>query len=99
MNPLNASPSRVANTTGYNEFSQLVGVYRLLGYALGINLNSLNLDNPVNLTLAPGVIAGAAYYKILAITLNNASLSLNTAQVGVFTATGGGGSIRIDRRH
>ena len=92
MNPLNAPISRVANLTPYNEFAPLVGVYRLLGYALGANLNSLNLDNAINLQLVPGVAAGSAFYKVLAITLNNASVSLTTAQVAVYTGLGATGT-------
>lgn len=92
MNPLNQPVSRVANLTPYNEFAPLVGVYRLLGFALGVNLNSLNLDNPIPLQLVPGVAAGSANYKVLAITLNNASVSLTTAQAAVFTAPGGAGN-------
>ena len=92
MNPLNAEISRVANLTPYNEYQSLVGVYRLLGSALGVNLNSLNLDNAIALSLVPGVAAGAAFYKALAITLNNASTSLTTAQVAVYTGLGATGT-------
>lgn len=90
--PLNVSASRIANTTGYNEYAQAVGVYRLLGYALGINLNSLNLDNPVVLSLIPNAGAGTVNYKVLAITVNNASVNLTTAQLAVYTAAAAGGT-------
>ena len=92
MNPLNTSPSRIANTTGYNEYQQAVGVYRLLGSALGCNLNALNTDTAVSLNLVPGVAAGSANYKVLAVTMNNASVNMTTAQVAVYTAPAAGGT-------
>jgi hypothetical protein len=92
MIPLVAPTSRVANLLPTNEFSQLVGVYRLLGYALGVNLNSLNLDNTLALNLVPGVAAGSAYYKVGAITVNNASINLTTAQLAVYDAPAAGGN-------
>ena len=92
MTPLNAAPSRVANTTGYNEFSQLVGVYRLLGYATGVNLNALNTDTAITINLVPGVAAGSANYKVHEITMNNASANLTTAQAAVYTAAAAGGT-------
>ena len=92
MNPLNQPISRVANFTPYNEFATLVGVYRLLGVALSVNLNSLNLDTPIPLQLVPGVAAGSAFYKIQAVTVDNASTSLTTAQVALYTAPAAGGT-------
>jgi len=93
MNPLNISNNRVANATKANIWNTgVVGVYRLLGVAYGINLNSLNLDNPIALNLVPEAGAGTAYYKVGAITVNNASTSLTTAQLAVYDSASGGGN-------
>jgi hypothetical protein len=93
MNPLNIAQSRIANKAP-NQVSNagMTGVYRLLGFALGINVNSLNLDNPIPLNLIPEAALGAAYYKVGAITVNNASVSLTTAQIAVYDAPAAGGN-------
>ena len=93
MTPLNISNSAIDNCTKANFWTfGTSGIYRLLGVAYSVNLNSLNLDNPVVLTLVSEAAAGAAYYKVGAITMNNASTNLNTAQVGVYTAVAAGGN-------
>lgn len=93
MNPLNIAQSRVSNKAP-NQLSAsgVTGVYRLLGVAYGINLNSLNLDNPITLNLVPEAQLGSVYYKVLAVTVNNASISLTTAQLAVYDAPAAGGN-------
>jgi hypothetical protein len=53
----------------------------------GVNFNSANTDNAVTITLP----AGITRYLITRTMISNASASISTATVGVFTATGGGG--------
>lgn len=61
----------------------------LLKYKLaGVNFNSANTDNALTITLPSGV----ARYTIYAIEISNASHTLVTATIGLFSATGGGGT-------
>jgi hypothetical protein len=53
----------------------------------GVNFNSANTDNAVAITLP----AGVTRYLITRTMISNASASISTATVGVFTSTGGGG--------
>lgn len=92
MKPLAVATNHVGQRTNSKLYEHIVGVYRLLGYALGVNLNSLNLDNPINLVLMPAVGAGLVNYRIKEVTLNNPSISLTTAQVGLYTAVAAGGT-------
>lgn len=55
--------------------------------AKAVNFNSANSDTSVAITLP----AGVARYAIDSVWLNNASTSISTATVGVFTGAGGGG--------
>jgi hypothetical protein len=59
-----------------------------LRYALtGVNFNSANTDNALTITLPTGVTR----YAVAGVRINNASASISTATIGVFTSTGGGG--------
>lgn len=62
------------------------GVPRIIGYALGVNCNSATTDTAVNLYLLPG-----ANFVVTKFQANNASVSLTTATVSLYTATGGSG--------
>jgi hypothetical protein len=52
-----------------------------------VNFNSANTDNTLAITLP----AGIQRYAVEAVWLSNASVSISTATVGVFTAAGGTG--------
>jgi hypothetical protein len=62
-----------------------IGVMRFIKTA--VNFNSANTDNAVTITLPTGITR----YLITRTMISNASASISTATVGVFTATGGGG--------
>ena len=93
MNPLNVAQSRIANKTPQQVAMQtgLTGVRRLLGVAYGVNLNALNTDTPIVLNLVPEAGAGAVNYMIRGVQVNNASVSLTTAQGALYTAAAAGG--------
>lgn len=60
----------------------------LVRYALtGVNFNSASTDNQVAITLPSSI----ARYTVSSIILSNASASISTATVGVFTAAAAGG--------
>lgn len=69
-------------------FSQakVLGVPRIIGYALGVNVNQTNTDILVNLFLLPGT-----NFTVTKAQVNNASVSLTTATASVYTASGGSG--------
>jgi hypothetical protein len=58
------------------------------GYVDNVNFNAANTDTPIAITLP----AGIANYKINGVIIANASASLTTATVGLFTAPGGAGT-------
>jgi hypothetical protein len=62
-----------------------LGVLRITLSA--VNFNSANTDNAVTIPLPSGITR----YAITRVMLSNASASISTATVGVFTSTGGGG--------
>lgn len=55
--------------------------------AKGVNFNATNTDTSVAVTLPPGITR----YAVSSVWLNNASASISTATVGVFTAAAAGG--------
>ena len=55
---------------------------------LGVNFNSANTDNPININLP----SGYTRYRIATIRLSGANATLSTATCGVFTSTGGSGA-------
>ena len=58
--------------------------YGCLGFMNAVNLNAANSDNALTIE--------SARYRLDKITVENASVSLTTATLGVFTAAGGGGT-------
>jgi hypothetical protein len=56
---------------------------------IGVNLNSANTDNAMSVPLP----VGFTRWKVNATFVSHASVSLTTATLGVFTATGGGGQV------
>lgn len=62
------------------------GIPRIIGYALGVNCNVTNTDLAVPLYLLPG-----ANFTVTKFQVNNASVSMTTATVSLYTASGGGG--------
>lgn len=82
---LGSSVLTLPAATGVVATTANVGNYR---FALtGVNFNSGNTDNPIAITLPPGI----SRYAVAAVRITNASASLSTATIGVFTSTGGGG--------
>src|SRR5260221_6291932 len=73
-------------STAPNQLNQ-VGPVGLAFNLEDVNFNATNTDNAVTITL-PGNIER---YSINSIRLNNASASISTATVGVFTGAGGTG--------
>jgi hypothetical protein len=63
-------------------------VGQLAATITGVNFNSANTDNAINIPLPTGY----SNYRITGILISNASASLTTATCGVFSATGGGGT-------
>lgn len=71
--------------TGVVAVTQDIGTIR---YRItGVNFNSANTDNAMTITLPTGV----SRWSVTRVMLTNASASISTATVGVFTSTGGGG--------
>lgn len=71
-----------AGVTFYN-------TYGVFGSAiLGVNFNSANTDNPIQIALPTGYTR----YRIDAAILSGANASLTTATCGLFTSTGGAGA-------
>jgi hypothetical protein len=66
--------------------AKTLGVPRIIGYALQVNVNQTNTDTPVTLFLLPGT-----NFTVTKLQVNNASVSLTTATASLYTATGGGG--------
>jgi hypothetical protein len=85
---LNYFGNAVARAFEARFFSQakVLGVPRIIGYALGVNANSANTDNAISLYLLPGT-----NFTVTKLQVNNASTSLTTATVSLYTATGGSG--------
>jgi hypothetical protein len=93
MNPLNIAQSRVANKQPNQVALQtgLVGVRRLLGVLYGVNLTAGTTDIPIALNLVPEAAAGAANYMVRGVQVNNASVSLSSATLGLYSAAAAGG--------
>lgn len=66
--------------------AKTLGVPRIIGYALQVNVNQTNTDIPVTLFLLPGT-----NFTVTKLQVNNASVSLTSATASLYTATGGGG--------
>lgn len=65
----------------------LLGIGLIRVALTGVNFNSANTDNAVSIALPTGI----SRYAVFRVFINNASASISTATLGVFTATGGGG--------
>lgn len=70
--------------TARSRLGKLLPRYGCLGSLTGVDMNLATNDNPMTIE--------SARYRIDKITFENASISLTTATVGVFTAAGGGGT-------
>ncbi len=69
-----------------NLYATVLSPGRLRASVLGVNLNSV-ADTPIAIPLPPGL----SRWKVSAIMVSNASVSLTTAQAGVFSSPGGVG--------
>lgn len=58
----------------------------------GVNFNSANTDNAINITLPTGF----SRYRILSMTISGASASISAATFGVFSGTGGTGTVLVN---
>jgi hypothetical protein len=81
----------VDGTGGIQSKGLTVATFDQIGFTriklTGVNFNSANTDNAIAVPLPPGI----ARYQVQSVRLNNASASISTATVGVFTGTGGTG--------
>lgn len=87
MNPI-AAVGNMVSTAREQLFPQdapVCGIVRLIGIALGVNLNSA-ADTAVALILLPG-----ANFLIHAVDVNNASTSITTATASVWSGAAGTG--------
>jgi len=87
MNPV-ITPGVAVGSARENLFVQdspVTGVLRLIGVALGVNVNSV-ADTPVQLILLAG-----CNFIVQAVDVNNASISLTTAAVSVWSGAAGTG--------
>lgn len=89
MNPLLNQGEAIGQARAglFPQDAPVVGVRRLIGVLLGVNVNQTSTDIAIPLLLLAG-----CNFIVSAVTLNNASVSLTTATAGLFTATGGGGT-------
>ncbi len=80
---------KIAGTTAGTvaQFQGVLGSGVIKYVFRGINFNQTNTDNAFTLILPTGITR----YTVNNIRLSNASASISTATVGMFTATGGGG--------
>jgi len=67
------------------------GMGQLQSCARSINFNSANTDNAISLLLP----AGSSNFYFWRILLANASASITTATIGVYSATGAGGTTLV----
>lgn len=79
-----ANPGPASTTTNHPQNVTSNQAIRLLGVAQGVNLNATG-D-----TVIP--IINSTTYSVSNVILTNASVSLTTAQAGLFSAAGGGGT-------
>lgn len=79
-----ANPGPASTTTNHPQNVASNQAIRLLGVAQGVNLNATG-D-----TVIP--IINSTTYSVSNVILTNASVSLTTAQAGLFSAAGGGGT-------
>ena len=84
---VNGTPITAVQGAGAALLATSVGQLRFA--LIGVNFNSPNTDNPIPITLP----AGVSRYVVNSVRINNASASISTATIGVFTAVGGGGQI------
>jgi hypothetical protein len=89
MNPLAYGGSNIGTAREQLFYSDALvhGVRRVIAVQLQINVNSANTDTIVPLQLLPGT-----NFIVRQINFNNASTSLTTATIGVFTGAGGTGT-------
>jgi hypothetical protein len=59
--------------------------------AIGVNFNSANTDTAIPIKLP----IGASNYRIVDVIIGDASASISTATFGIFSATGGGGTVIV----
>jgi hypothetical protein len=87
-----------SGSSGFPSFRALVGAdipsgtlapgLMVIGHITGVNFNSANTDNAITIKLPTGYTR----YTNVGAWITNASASLTTSTVGLFSATGGGGT-------
>lgn len=89
MNINTAKGNAVGQSRAENFFadSLAVGIQRIIGYALGVNVNQTSTDVPITLLMLPGT-----NFVVTKVQLNNASTSLTTATASVYPAVAAGGN-------
>lgn len=87
MNPIAIGGTAIGNARDslFHADAKTCGVRRLIGVALGVNLNAV-ADTPVQLQLLPG-----ANFLIDGVDVNNASTSITTAAASVWSGAAGTG--------
>lgn len=89
MNPNPVAGNAVSqareNTFCYD--AKTCGIQRIVGVALGVNVNQTSTDVPIPLIMLPGT-----NFVVTKVQLNNASTSLTTATASVYPAVAAGGN-------
>ena len=86
-NPYGSSAVGTSRAGVFHVDSLAAGIERIIGVALGVNVNQTSTDIPTTLLLLPG-----SNFEVTRLSANNASISLTTATAGLFTAAAGGGT-------
>jgi len=88
MTAFQASPGEAIAQARTNLFvvdAPVAGVRRIIGYVIGANLNQTNTDIPIPLLLLPN-----QNFVVTGFSVNNASISLTTATLGLNTVAAAG---------
>ena len=83
MTAFQTSPGVAIGTARENLFpvdAPVAGIRRIIGFAVGANLNQTNTDIPIPLLLLPN-----QNFVVTGFTVNNASVSLSSATLGLNT--------------
>lgn len=87
INPVAGNAVSQARENMFFSDAKCVGIQRIIGYALGVNVNQTNTDVTIPLIMLPG-----SNFVVTKVQLNNASVSLTTATASVYPAVAAGGN-------